>query len=651
MTMTITEIPLNKLVPSTANVRKTDTGARIEELAASIAAHGLLQNLTVRAAVDGDGSETGKFEVVAGGRRLAALKILIKEKAIKKTAPIPCAVLETGSAEEVSLAENVTICPMHPADQYEAFAKLHRENGLAAEDISARFGVSPVVVKQRLKLGAVSETLMQLYRDGVLNLDQLMGFTITDDHAAQERVLSKLGTTASRYNIKRALTEGQVSASDRRALFVGVEAYEAAGGVIVRDLFDEVDGGFLNDPALLDKLVLEKLEAAAQAVTAEGWKWVTVTPEFNYGLASDMRRAYAEPVSLTDEEQSKLDALETEYESLSIQYPDEIPDEVAKDFVRLESDIEALRAREEYRPEDIANGGAFVSLGYDGEVRIERGFVRVEDEPITEQEPTDEIADPPRTDAPESEASYATDTEEDEPDGLTPLSDRLVVDLTAHRTAALRDKLAQNPDTALIAVVHALAARTFYASAISCLEIKAGSARLSSHALDIDETPAQRGISERHEAWAKQMPRDGAALWSFVTGLDGIQLLDLLAHCASLTVDAVRLPWDRRPGVEAHADALAQVVALDMESYWRPTARSYFGRVPKARILEAVREAASEEAVERMRDMKKEPMAEAAEALVVGTGWLPALLRTPEAAPETMVAETGDDPPHAVAAE
>lgn len=304
------EIPLNKLVPSPENVRRTGLGVGIDELAASIAAHGLLQNLPVKPVLDEAGADTGKFAVVAGGRRYAALKLLAKQKRIAKTAPVGCNVLDAADAVEISLAENVTQLPMHPADQYEAFEKLHREQGMTTEDIAARFGLSVVAVRQRMKLGAVSPTLMQIYRDGGMNLEQLMVFTVTDDHPRQERVWSDLSRNKSREAIRRALTEDQVSAADRRAICVGAGAYQAAGGVIVRDLFDDEHAGFFADAALLDRLVREKLEGAANEVAAEGWKWTEVTAEFNYSLASGMRRVYAEPVPLSEGEQSRLAALE-----------------------------------------------------------------------------------------------------------------------------------------------------------------------------------------------------------------------------------------------------------------------------------------------------------------------------------------------------
>src|SRR6266478_2180708 len=187
-TATTLFIPLNRLKKSPKNVRATPhPKADIEALAASIAAKGLLQNLVVEPERDGDGAETGYFLVTIGeGRRLAHL-LRAKRKEIKKTEPVRCVHDIAHNAHEISLAENVIRTAMHPADQFEAFAKLHREEGMAAKDIAARFGVSPAVVRQRLKLGAVSPKLIEAYRGEELSLDELTAFAITDDHARQEQ--------------------------------------------------------------------------------------------------------------------------------------------------------------------------------------------------------------------------------------------------------------------------------------------------------------------------------------------------------------------------------------------------------------------------------------------------------------------------------
>jgi ParB family chromosome partitioning protein len=153
--MTIEMIALNQLTPSQANVRKTNLSAGIEELAASIEAHGLLQNLQVRAAAK------GKFEVVAGGRRLAAMTILRRQKKLAKDFPVPCHIIDDADAQEISLAENVVRLAMHPADQFTAFHAL-AEQGMGVEDIAAHFGVSSVVVRQRSKLARVISIVCQV---------------------------------------------------------------------------------------------------------------------------------------------------------------------------------------------------------------------------------------------------------------------------------------------------------------------------------------------------------------------------------------------------------------------------------------------------------------------------------------------------------
>jgi ParB family chromosome partitioning protein len=186
---------------------------------------------------------------------------------------------------------------MHPADQFEAFKKLAEERGFGAEDIAARFGVTPHVVRQRLRLAAVSPKLMQVYRDGGLTLEQLMAFAIIEDHARQEAVYERLSYNRDASSIRRLLTETHVAATDRRAVFVGVEAYTEAGGTILRDLFTEDRGGYFEDVVLLDLLVTAKLGREADASReAEGWKWTEAHLDFPH--AHGMRRTYPHPVEL-----------------------------------------------------------------------------------------------------------------------------------------------------------------------------------------------------------------------------------------------------------------------------------------------------------------------------------------------------------------
>ena len=213
----------------------------------------------MRPVCNAEGNETGIFEIPAGGRRYRALELLVKQKRLAKTAPIPCVVREGGIAEEDSLAENVQRAPLHPLDQFRAFLTL-REKGQSEEEIAAAFFVAVSVVKQRLRLASVSPKLLDVYAEDGVTLDQLMAFTVNGDHERQEQVFERLRQSYSKepHAIRRMLTEGAIRAADKRAQFVGVDAYTNAGGVIMRDLFQGDDGGWLQDVVLLDRLVADQ---------------------------------------------------------------------------------------------------------------------------------------------------------------------------------------------------------------------------------------------------------------------------------------------------------------------------------------------------------------------------------------------------------
>jgi ParB family chromosome partitioning protein len=622
----VIDIPLNKLKKSPKNARKTPHAeAAIKALAASIAAKGMLQAPVVEPEVGEDGQPTGSWLVTIGeGRRLAML-LRAKRKEVRKAEPVRCVVDTRNDAHEISLDENVTRSDMHPADQFEAFRRLAEERGLGAEEIGARFGVSGHVVRQRLRLGAVSPRLLSIYRDGGLTLDQLMAFAVSEDHERQEQVYEQLSWNRSASLIRRAMTESKVPAGDRRAVFVGAEAYAEAGGTILRDLFTEDGGGWFEDVALLDRLVLDKLEASATEVRVrEGWKWATAALDYPHGHG--LRRVYPHPVERSEEDKAQIAALSEEYDALVSQWDavEELPPEVETRFKEIDAALDAFGEGTAYDPDEVARGGVFVILGHDGQMRVEQGLIRPEDEPAPEPEPQ---SDPG---AIVGEAPDESPPDEEGEDEAAPLSERLVLELTAYRTLGLREAVAADATLALSALVHALALKTFYPpyDQPTCVEVKLVSAYLDGHAPGLSDSPAGRRLAERHEVWATRLPREPSESWAFVIGLPTSDLLDLLAHCVALGINAVRNPLDRRVGAWNHADTLATAAKLDMTRVWSPTAQSYLGRVTKARIIEAVREGAGEAAAERLTGLKKGEMAEAAEQALVGTGWLPTLLRT-----------------------
>lgn len=644
------DIPFNKLVLSQSNVRRVKAGVSIAEMAQSIARRGLIQSLHVRPVLDADGAETGMFEVPAGGRRYRALELLVKQKRLAKTATVPCVIGDANSdilVDEVSLVENMERAPLHPLDQFRAFQAM-RDKGMTEEAIAAAFFVTVTVVKQRLRLTSVSPTLLEIYADDGMTLEQLMAFTVSPDHARQEQVWDAIKDSWQKepYQIRRMLTETAVRASDKRAIFVGVDAYEAAGGIVLRDLFQSDDGGWLKDPVLLDRMVAEKLKATADQIAEEGWNWIEVAVSFPYGHDHGLRELSGVAVDLTDEERATREALREEYERIEAEYSeaDELPDAIDQRLGEIEQALEAFENRSvSYDRADIAIAGAFVSLDADGSLSIDRGYVRAEDEP--QAEPDGEASGSDQPDTPAVQRAVITiggkpaEPEEDEEDGIKPLPERLVIELTAHRTLALRNALAEHPHVAMTMLLHKLLSDTFiHTNPSGCLEANVRHIFFSAQSEELKDSPSAQAVNDRHERWGEHIPADDQALWAWLTDLDDGTRLELLALCVSYGVNALF----ERPnpysgsGVSQHgldvrlaqADRLARATGMDMVAAgWKPTVSNYLGRVTKPRILEAVREGAGERAAQLIDHMKKGDMAKEAERLLADSGWLPEPLR------------------------
>ena len=371
-------VPLSQLRASKRNVRKT-AGQSIDALAASIERVGLLQNLTVIAAANGE-----HYEVVAGGRRLAALKLLAKKRRFPKDWEVPCLLVLEASARTVSLTENVQREAMHPADQFEAFAALVGE-GRPIEDIAADFAVTPLVVQRRLKLANVSPRLMADYRADAVNLEQLMALAITDDHAAQDAAFYEAPEWQRHPSaLRERLTEREIDVQHPLVRFVGLDAYEAAGGGIRRDLFAQDDTGVsVTDAALLETLVCEKLDGHAAAVKAEGWAWVDATPAATYADMQAFHRAPRERRNPTKRESERIDKLEVKMQAITetLDALDEDDEEKADDLQeecdRVGEQLQALEDRLlDYSPNVKAAAGVIVTLDRQGEIVVHRGLMR-----------------------------------------------------------------------------------------------------------------------------------------------------------------------------------------------------------------------------------------------------------------------------------
>ena len=629
-------VPLSRLVlrPTGRNVRKTPRMS-IPELAASIQRVGLLQNLIVIPAADGE-----HYEVVAGGRRLVALKLLAKKHRIAKNWQVPCLRVADGTARTASLTENVQREAMHPADQFEAFAALVAE-GRPIEDIAADFSVTPLVVQRRLKLANVSPRLMADYRADAVTLDQLMALSITDDPAAQEAAFYDAPTwQRSPHNLRERLTEREIDAYRHPLVrFVGLDTYEQAGGGVRRDLFAEGDAGvYLTDAALLERLAQDRLGGIAAEVKTEGWAWVDIAPAATYADLQAFQRAPREQREPNKREALRIEKLQAKMREVAeaLDTAMEAEDEDKAEALQEEGEVlgEQLQALEDglqgYAPSVKAAAGAIVTIDRNGEAVIHRGLLREAEAKALRT--LERLRQGFSGEDAESDDEGDTADEAQAP----AMSDRLAQRLSAHRTAALQIEVARHPQAALAAVVHGMVQTVLQGSHYGH-DLPLGvrltvQDRLEGMAPDWPESPAAVALRELQQAWGGKLPEGSAELFAALLVMEQGELVKLLAVCVASTVDVVTpRATPHQPGAK-----LAQAVGLDMAAWWQPSAEGYFKHVSKSVILDAVG-AFAPDSVNRLAKLKKADIASEAERLANGTGWMPAIFKaedTQEDAPE-----------------
>ena len=598
-------IPVSDLALSPLNVRQTGSESGIEQLSKLILAEGVLQNLNVHELKDSDRSRYG---VIAGGRRLRALQLLIKAKHIKADYPAPCMLVSIERALQISLTENSGREPMHPADEFEAFRQLV-DAGQPIEDVAARFGVSPMVVRRRLKLANVSPTLVSAYRADELSLETLMAFAVSDDHERQEQLFASLKDWQLRPDtVRDRLTENEITLKDPLARFVGLKAYEKAGGSVKRDLFAG-DNDALLDAGLIQQLAQAKLEKQAATLKAEGAAWVDVHPKLDYEIRArygHVKTKYREP---TPEEQATIDSLEKQIDALQAiqdESDDEAVEAAEQDWDKANDELDQLR--ESFAmpdPEQQALAGVLISIGHDGKIEIERDMLKSEDALRFSR----------------ARKSEARSNEDGEP----PLhSAALTRRLTAQRTVALQAEVAQQPQVALLALVHKLALSTFFSGSHfdSILRLTSDRTTLSQHAEELEGTRAKASLEAHRARIEALLPKEPESLLTWLSTQPHEVLMDILAFCVAQSLDAVQS--SESPSA---FDPLATLAKFDMRRWWDPTAGNYFDSLPRVRILAVVTEAKSEAAAATLSNLKKGALAIEAEKQLSATRWVPNVMR------------------------
>ena len=619
-------IPLSRLVHSAFNVRKSG-GEDVSELAALIKAQGLLQNLVVHPDETKRGKATGDYGVAAGGRRLRALTLLAKAGDIPADKDILCRLITREEAIAASAAENSGREPMSVADTVTAFAAMLAA-GAGVEDVAVCFGITPLTVRRRLKLATVSPKLFALFRDDKMNLDQLMALAISDDHAAQERAWESTPPYSRHASmLRRKLLGEEIDASrDTVARFVGLSAYEAAGGPVVRDLFTEEDSGYIADVALLHRLAMARLTTEADTIKGEGWGWVEARISFDH---SERHRFVDAPMVRREpspKEKAQLDALAAEKEKAeealeALYQQDDVPQDQAEPLDALASTAEAefdklQRTMRHYTPEVMAHAGVIVTIDYSGVMVATRGLVKPEDRKRASK-------------AVAASTGEGIDGEGEDGGSKSVHSESLVRKLTAHRTKALQIMLADNTQVALASLAQTLLSQLVvqgpYGVGRLPQSVRANGcdSELTRVADDMEASRAWIEMQSRLANWRERIPGDPDRLLTWLIGQPQETLLELLSLCSALSLSVIASRETERRG-----DALATAVGLDMADWWSATSGAYLAQISKAQIVGAVSDAVSPEQALPLGKMKKGDAVAKAEALLDGKRWLPSPLRS-----------------------
>ncbi len=652
-------IPLNKLAISERNIRRTDRRADLEALAASIKSLGLLQNLSVTRA-DGD-----RFTVVAGGRRLAALTALAKQGVIARDFPVPCHILDDDAALESSLAENVQRVATDAMDEVDAFAAL-KDQGFDTTAIAQRFGCTIRHVDQRLALAALSPKLKAAYRKGDLSLDAARAFCIEPDVARQEAVFKMLGKPiAHAGNVRAQLTHGRMRGTDRLARFVGLKAYETAGGSLTRDLFLDSEI-YVDDPPLMSRLANEKLEAFREDLLGKGWGWVNVNLGHARFESASSQRVQPSRRQPTDDEAATLAKLEADIEELKNSLEDADDDDPRwTERDRLEAEHQTLiETLTSWDPQEMALAGVVISVEHDGRLFFSHGVVakadaskltklrRQRDEANAKRlgskpESTAIDSEAPNTDETATDNNASNDVAEapwEEPRATLPRA--LVRDLTATRTTAIRRELVKAPHTTLALGVFALLRHAVSGYGAPGISLTARPRWLADH----------DGLGEEREAWVASIPDTEGGLLEWCLAQQAQVLIEALAVIVACNIDFAHEDAnidDRRK--QALADRIATALDLDMTRHWAPDL-AFWTRLPKAALIAAIETAPCTTRLDdldraaflKMLSRKtKDELATTAAQVLEGSGWLPAMLVTPEVEPHYELTDAGAAALHA----
>ena len=594
MTNTQTNVPVsetqliafNKLVEDPNNVRKTRSDDSIKSLAENIKAEGLLQNLVVRR------TRGGKFAVVGGERRRRALALLVSNSDMAASDGVPCKLVGKDSVS-ASLSENIHREAMHPADQFEAWA-LMADQGLSVSEIATRHGATPKLIEQRLKLGRLSSVILDALRANEIDIDTATAFTITDDQEQQNSVYEALKSQyygISAHTVRNALTKDEVASTNKLAKLVGREAYEAAGGEIRTDLFG--DTVYFKDADLLTRLAIAKLEDEAERLKSVGWLWIDFAFDYDYQAGNKMRRIQQQKVKLTEEDQTEFDALKARMAEVedAAQQDDE---QAIAEYEEIEGKLAILEAKTKaYRPKQQVIAGGFLSITHNGEIDINLGFIRPEDDP--------KVA---------AEKKKAAKSKADQPHGYT---NSLRDDLAAIRMEVLQTEFLANPwiarDLVGFHTVRDALSSGFTQTPFDMTAKTATGARTASKQGDMGIYEGRKRVENMvsHLSLDWFEIEDMAESFSAYCELSEQAKASLLAYAAA---HMLKPQLNDESQTVPSLERAAEMMQVDVASYWTPT-KDFFNRLTKGHMMDIAKTVISPTYAQAREKHKKGEYAEA----------------------------------------
>ena len=630
-------IPLNRLVKSPFNQRKKERPqAAVVSLAVNIKGlKRLLQNLVVHP-MKKAAKKAQTYGVAAGETRRLALNWLADQGDIPADYPVRCQLISASDAILASASENDVRNPAHAADQCHAYLALVEE-GRSAEHIAEIFNVHPKTVARRLKLANVSPKLIEIWRNDEMEIQQVQALALSDDHETQERVwFSAQPWQRQPHELRKLITQDEIKADNSPlARFVGLENFEQAGGKVRRDLFASETEGWFTDMELMSKLALAKLDEEATPIRAEGWKWVEVRTDFPHEARSEFSQMSPASLPLSDEQQAELQRIEARMDEIeTLQEAEGVTDE---DYEKLGDELEQLQTRYSeiedqsvgYGPEVMAHAGVVLSIGRDGVV-VTAGLVRADDEPalrsvIEEAGNAEEAEHLTRTAS--TGHAYSQPAKE-----KSVHSEKLLLNLTAHRTAAVQSAIAMNPNVALVTILHKLVLDFLHTGyrdeGASVVQVTSREAihTMTRAAPELQQNEHATALREYVQTWRKLLPPNPNDLFGWLLEQTQDRLLNLLSVCTALSINGV----SNTEGPNA-INTIAAALEVNLSTYWQPTCESYLSHVSKDRIVAIVSAAVSPDEGKRLSKMKKGEAAEAAEKLLKGKNWLPEFMVAAEA--------------------